>query len=233
MTIKMLSGGAAQGLVGACTAQFQAATGLAIDATFGAVGALQQKLRDGADVDIIILTDTLIAGLISDGRVAAGTQRDLGLVHTAIAVRAGDEPANVRDGDALGRALRAADAIYFPDPAIATAGGHFAKVIDRLGLTAELVSRFKIFPNGHAAMRAMAAHEGPTPLGCTQTTEILATPGARLCGPLPKGYELATTYAAGIMSTSAQRDRAGELIAMLAAKAASEAGAALGFAPGR
>lgn len=232
MTIKMLSGGAAQGLVGACTAQFEAATGLSIEATFGPVGALLQKLRDGADVDIVILTDALISGLVGDGRVSAGTQRDLGLVHTAIAGRAGDQPADVSDGDRLARALRAADAIYFPDPAIATAGSHFAKVIDRLGLTAELGSRFRMCPSGHAAMRALAAHEGPAPIGCTQTTEILATPGARVFGALPKGYELATTYAAGVMSASGQRHRAGELIAMLAAKVASD-GAALGFSPGR
>ena len=53
---------------------------------------------------------------------------------TAIAVRSGDASPPVGDADSLRAALLAADAIYFPDPKLATAGIHFAKVLDQLGI---------------------------------------------------------------------------------------------------
>ena len=54
----------------------------------------------------------------------------------AIAVRAGDPAPPVGDAAELRAALLAADAIYFPDPKLATAGIHFAKVLDGWGSAA-------------------------------------------------------------------------------------------------
>ena len=48
MRLRILSGGAAQGLVNALAAQFKAQTGCDIDATFGAVGTMRDKLEGGA-----------------------------------------------------------------------------------------------------------------------------------------------------------------------------------------
>ena len=45
--LAILSGGAAQGLVAALAAQFKAETGCEIDGTFGAVGAMRDKLLSG------------------------------------------------------------------------------------------------------------------------------------------------------------------------------------------
>ena len=95
-------------------------------------------------------------------------------------------------------ALRAADAIYFPDPKLATAGIHFAKVLDRLGIRSELEPRLRPFPNGATAMRALAAAREAHPIGCTQATEILNTPGTTLVAPLPGEFALAMIYTAAI-----------------------------------
>ena len=46
MQLKILSGGAAQGLVHALSPQFQAQTGCEIEGIFGAVGAMRDKLLD-------------------------------------------------------------------------------------------------------------------------------------------------------------------------------------------
>ena len=80
-------------------------------------------------------------------------------------------------GDAAGlrAALLAADAIYFPDPKQATAGIHFAGVLERLGIAADVASRLKTFPNGATAMRELAAATTDRPIGCTQVTEIIST----------------------------------------------------------
>jgi molybdate transport system substrate-binding protein len=229
MSLKILSGGAAQGLVAALTPQFRAATGADIDGTFGAVGAMRDKLLAGASADMVILTSSLIAELTLAGHVAAGSAADLGSVATGVAVRTGDPVPAIGDADALRAALRAADAIYFPDPKLATAGIHFAKVLERLGIAAEVAGRLHTFPNGATAMRALADVEGGRPIGCTQVTEILATSGVTLVGDLPKDFALATVYALGICSKAQSPELARSLAALLTGEASRDVRRKLGF----
>jgi molybdate transport system substrate-binding protein len=90
---------------------------------------------------------------------------------------------------------------------LATAGIHFFKVLQTLGLDVELANRFRTFPNGATAMKEMALANGPV-IGCTQVTEIKYTEGVDLVGVLPQEFELATVYALGISSQTKQPDLA-------------------------
>jgi hypothetical protein len=160
MQLEILSGGAAQGLVAAVTPQFKAETGFDIGGSFGAVGAMRDKLLAGAPADVLILTAALIAELAGSGHAVAGSAADVGVVRTAIAVRSGDASPSVGGADGLRAALLAADAIYLPDPKLATAGIHFAKVLDRLGIRDAVAGRLRPYPNGATAMREMASAQG-------------------------------------------------------------------------
>jgi len=226
--LAILSGGAAQGLITALTPRFTAETGAAIEATYGAVGAMRAQLLGGAPADLLILTATLIEELTRSGDVTAGSARHIGLVETAIAVRSGAPPAAIGNRAELSAALSAADALYFPDPKLATAGIHFTKVLDALGMREALAGRFKTFPNGNAAMRAMAA-AGGQPLGCTQATEIIATPGVALVGPLPGEFRLATVYTCGLTAGAAEPQLATHLAALLTAPEDAENRRRFGF----
>jgi molybdate transport system substrate-binding protein len=135
--VRLLSGGAAHGLVTAVAQQFESETGCRVEGEFGAVGAMAGKLRAGAPADVLILTSALIADLTREGHAKAGSSRDIGAVETAIAVRAGDPAPAIGDADGLRAALLKADEIFFPDPQQATAGIHFMKVLDSLGIRAE------------------------------------------------------------------------------------------------
>ena len=199
----VLSGGAAQGLVGALAPRFKAETGCDIDATFGAVGAMRERLLAGAPADLLILTRGLIDELTGQGHVAPGSAVDIGTVATAIAVRSGDPAPAVGDPAEVRAALLAADEICLPDPRQATAGIHFAGVLDRLGIAAEVAPRLRPFPNGMTAMRALAASTAARPIGCTQVTEIVATPGVTLVAPLPDPLGLATVYTAAACTRAA------------------------------
>lgn len=229
MQLNVLSGGAAQGLVGALAPQFKAETGYDIAGTFGAVGAMRDKLFSGTPADLLILTRALIEELIAAGHVLSGSAVDVGTVQTAVAVRAGDPSPAVGDAPALRAALLAADATYFPDPKLATAGIHFARVLDRLGIAAEVADRLKTFPSGATAMAALAAATTSKPIGCTQVTEILSTPGVHLVAPLPRGYELATVYTAAVTSSARAPDTARHLARLLSADATEPARAQAGF----
>ncbi len=230
MKLTILSGGAANGRVAALSPQFKAETGADIDGTFGAVGAMRDKLIGGADADLLILTSALIAELTRSGHVVAGSAADLGTITTGVAVRGGDPLPAIGDADALRAALRGADGIYFPDPRLATAGIHFAKVLERLGIAAEVAPRLRTFPNGQTAMAALAAQAGGRPIGCTQITEILNTQGVTLVGDLPPQFALATVYTLGICTRAQSPDLARRLAALLTGEASRDLRRRLGFA---
>lgn len=209
--MRFISAGAAQGLVSA----FAQSEGIAIEGSFGAVGAMMDRFRAQEPADIVILTHAQVAQLTAEAGVVPGTAADLGMVPTSVAVRASESAPSVADADALRTALLAADAIYFPDPAKATAGIHFAKVIDQLGIRDRVADRLRTFPNGATAMREMAQAAG-RPIGCTQSTEILATPGVRLIAPLPKGLHLETVYTAAVHARGADAQAAQDFVHGLA-----------------
>ena len=210
MKLEFVSAGAAQGVV----STLAASRGVEVAGSFGAVGAMLEKFQSGAPCDVVILTRAQVADLAAKGAVLAETVATVGSVATSIAVRAADAPPNIANAAALKEALLAADAIYFPDPAKATAGIHFAKVLDELRIKAYVEARLHTFPNGATAMREMAAAKGK-PIGCTQATEILATPGARLVAPLPKGLDLSTVYTAAVNARAANADAAREFVKKL------------------
>jgi len=203
MDVYLLSGGAAAGLVNPLKAQFEAKHHCSLHSTFSAVGAMKEALLQGAPCDVVILSKALVQGLIDSGHVKAGSLRALGVVKTGIAVKHGTAHPAIATRADLQAAFRTAEGIYFPDPKLATAGIHFFKVLETLGLDAELADRFHTFPNGATAMKAMANANGPV-IGCTQVTEIKYTEGVDLVGVLPQEFELATVYALGISAQSQQ-----------------------------
>jgi molybdate transport system substrate-binding protein len=213
--LNLLCAGAAQGLVKALQDGFKADTGADIQARFGAVGAIKEALLAGEPCDVLVLTQSLIDGLQSEGRLRAGSSVLLGRVPTGVAVRAGMPRPVVSDAAGLKAALLAATGIYFPDPLRATAGIHFAKVLRELGVHDELQPRFCTFPNGATAMREMAASTEARPLGCTQVTEIRYTPGVDLVGLLPAAFGLATPYTAAVTTGSPNAELAAAFIALM------------------
>ena len=213
--LKILSGGAAQGLVGSLAQEFKALTGLDIEGEFGAVGAMADKLRKGTPADMVVLTAAMVADLARESLVVSASISDIGLVETAIAVRTGDPQVTVNDAAALREAFLAADAIFVPDTKASTAGIHVAKVLQQLGIADDVAARLQIFPNGATAMRHLADSDAIRPIGCTQSTEIISTAGVVLSGALPQGCELSTVYTAAVTTAAANARQAQSLIDLL------------------
>ena len=213
--LHLLCAGAAQGLVKAMQDAFTAETGAVVQARFGAVGAMKEALLAGEPCDVMVATEAMIEQLSADGLLRGETRAPLGRVYTGIAVRNGDAPCDVSTPEALKAALLAADSLYFPDPARATAGIHFAAVMRQLSVHDSLQARWRTYPNGATAMRELAAATSARPLGCTQVTEINYTDGVRLVAALPARFELATVYAAAASAGAADPPLALSLIALL------------------
>ena len=213
--LKILGGGAAQGLIASLAPTFRAQSGLDIEGEFGAVGAMAGKLRGGTPTDLVVLTAALIADLARENIVMTGSISDIGRVETAIAVRAGDPLVSVDDAASLGEVLLGADAIFVPDTKTSTAGTHVAKVLQQLGIAEAVADRLRVYPNGATAMRHLAETDAVKPVGCTQSTEIINTKGVKLSGSLPRGCDLSTIYTAAVATGAAHPRQAQALIDLL------------------
>jgi molybdate transport system substrate-binding protein len=229
--VRLLSGGAAKGLVSHMQDRFSAQTGFVVHGDFGAVGVMRDRLLAGEPCDVVILSQALVDQLARDGHVALDSVTPLGAVKTGVAVKSGERAAEVGTAAALKSALLAASAIYFPDPQKATAGIHFMKVLKSLGVDEQLAPRLRPYPNGATAMREMAQSSESGLIGCTQVTEINYTPGVQLIGLLPQEFELATVYTAAVCTRATQPTAAANLIRLLASREAAGVRASGGFEP--
>lgn len=227
-TLRILSGGAAQGLVGRLQAEFEKKHDCRIEGSFGAVGAMRDKLLAGTPGDLLILTQALVDELAAQGRAQPASVTPVGPVQTGVALKEQHAPVALRTPADLKALLEAAPAIYFPDPAKATAGIHFMKVLQALDLAGD-PRKLKTYPNGATAMAALAQADGPEAVGCTQVTEILITPGVRLAGLLPAPHELVTLYTAAVTTDAAEPALARALIEELTAAEAAETRRRCGF----
>ena len=107
VALKILSGGAAEGLVAALARDFKAQTGLGIDGSFGAVGVQRDKFLAGEAADLLILTGPIIADFAARGLIDADTVTDIGVVKTGVAVRAADPMPPLTSAEDLRNALLA------------------------------------------------------------------------------------------------------------------------------
>ena len=226
--LSVLCAGAVKGLVLALQGGFESATGLRLQANFGAVGAMRDALRSGAPCDVFIATDAMIRSLQASGELRVGTERPIGNVQTAIAVRASAPTPKIDSAESLKAALLAATAIYFPDATLSTAGAHVAAILERLGIRDVLASRLRMLANGATAMRELAGADERA-IGCTQATEIRYTPGLALVGALPPPFALATVYSAAVADAARHADAASRFIDLLVGPSSAELRRAGGF----
>ena len=214
-TLRILSGGAAEGLVSCTAPAFQALTGFSIAGQFGAVGEMATYVRKGDLVDVLILTRALILELAAAGLASAEAAKDIGAVPTSVATRTGDAVPSVCNPDELRTAILAAPAFFTPDIENSTAGRHVAWMLKKMDIWQDTKNKLRIFPNGASAMEAMATSDMAGAIGCTQATEILNTPGATRVADFPNGLSLSTVYTATVATVSTKLGPARQLIDML------------------
>jgi len=229
MDLNVLSAGAAKGLVESLRGKFFAETGVDIHGTFGAVGAIKERALAGEACDVILLSAAMIDELAQSGRAFPETVAPLGRVQTAIAVRQQDALPDISSGDALRKVMLASATVYVPDAERSTAGIHFVKVLNALGIYETVEPRLRSFPSGAMAMRELALSAELPAVGCTQVTEIKYTPGVQLVGPLPPEFELATAYSVGVFFTARQPELARRFTELLSGASARELRLSGGF----
>jgi len=214
--LNILCAGAAQGLVGAVQGVFLELTGCRVEGRFGPAGAMRETLRSGAPCDVMIDTADTVSELQAGGRLAPGPAPALGSVRTGMAVRGQTPLPDISTADALRASLLNAKAIYVSDTRRSIAGLHFVSVLSRLGIEDRVASRLRPYPNGVAAMRALADDPRPGAIGCSQISEIRFTPDVVVAGSLPETLGLAMVYCAAVSASTRQPELARRFVDLIA-----------------
>jgi molybdate transport system substrate-binding protein len=216
-SIRMLCAGATRATAVELAAPFARATGIEVALEFGTAGAIRQKILDGARPDAVIASAPVVAGLERTGKLAAGSAVELGRTGVGVGVRAGAPLPDLSSVDAVKRALLAARAVAYTDPASGgTSGIHMDAVLERLGIRDAVNAKAVLVFGGYAAERVS---NGEADLVVQQSCEIVPVKGVTFAGPLPPELQAYTTYTAALVAGTPNAEAARAWIAYLAGPA--------------
>jgi molybdate transport system substrate-binding protein len=188
------------------------ATGHKLTIVYAPSGAIAKRVAEGETADLLVSTPAGIDSLIKAGRVLDGTNTPIANSPMGVAVLKGAPKPDISTPDAFRRALLAAKAVAYTDPASGGASGaHMAKVLERLGIASEVNAKAKL---GRGTPVADFLVSGEADIAIQQMPELLHVKGADVIGPLPGDLQNVTTFAAGI-PTGAQAEAAKALIRFL------------------
>jgi molybdate transport system substrate-binding protein len=200
--IRVLAAGAVKAAMEQVAPQFERATGHTVHASYDTVGAQRDRVLKadaGAVADVVILSDSAIAQLRSASRLTGAAALPIGQVAVSLAVPHGAPVPDISSAAALKQALENAPTLAYADPARgATAGTHFDKVLQQLGLKDSLAARITVLPFGVDVIKDVSV--GKYAVGVSQSSEILQHEGITMVGPLPAPYALTTGYSAAAAS---------------------------------
>jgi molybdate transport system substrate-binding protein len=187
--LKVLSGGAAKSLVDPLAASFKKGS---VTVTYQPMGRLVESLAQGAEVDMVIVTEETLPRLEREGRVQRGA-RPVARVGIGVAVHENAPAPDISTVEAFKKTLLAAKSIVYIDPKVGTSGKHVAEVLSRLGISEEVNRKAKLGSGGYVVE---PVGRGEIELGIHQISEILPVKGVKLVGELPRELQKYTVYVA-------------------------------------
>jgi molybdate transport system substrate-binding protein len=210
--LKMLATNSLGTVIRDCIPRFDLARGHPTSFSLASTNQLLSRIRDGETADVLIATDAAIDELVKQGKVIAGSRVDLATSGIGVCVRSGAARPDVSSVAAFRRALLDAKSVAYT--LSGQSGVHFARVIEELGIAAEIKAKAKVITGG---LIGEVVASGEAELGVQQISEILAVSGVDLAGPLPQQLQRITRLAAGVCSGTRQAEAARALIRFLAA----------------
>ena len=208
--LRLLSTLALKSAVERLAGQYQAATGVRLDADFAPTVGLLKRLREGEKADVLILTREGLEELVADGAVVAASQVDLARSWVGIAVTRGASHPDISTEAALRATLLGARSVAYSK--IGASGIYFAELIRRMGIASEINAKATITA-GFTAERLIA---GEADLAVQQISELKQVAGIEVVGPIPHELQAAAVFTAGRMASSRKSAEADALLKYLA-----------------
>lgn len=208
--------------------QFERASSHKVTVEYATVGAITDRVLKGDAADVAIVSKGQSDELQKQGKLVAGSRADIARVGYGLFVRKGAPKVEIQSIDAFKRSVLAANSITYIDPATgAPSGIYVARLMDRLGVSAEVKPKTKLVKPGVEALEPVAKGDAEIGLGLT----IAAIPGVELVGPLPAEIQSYTEFAAGLLVGIKEAEAGKALIALLTSPAGQSILRSKGFEP--
>jgi molybdate transport system substrate-binding protein len=163
------------------------------------------------------------------GKIVPDSRGFVGRSRMGVVVHAGAPAPDLSGAAAFKKALQGASAVVYNK---ASSGLYSAKLMEKLGLAAELGSRIVVVDTGAAIMEYVAAHP-PAAVGLAQISEVMVMIdkgcAVKLAAPLPDEIQNVTSYDAAAFASSKSSGAARELAGKLTSEAAKKVFAATGI----
>jgi molybdate transport system substrate-binding protein len=181
--------------------------------------SIPNRLRRGEPVDVVIVADAVLLGLIKDGLIMAESHTPVARSAIGMAVRAGAPKPDISTVDALKRTLLQAQSIAYS----ASVSGDYlsTELLQRLGIADPVLSKCRRIEGGERVGAVIA--RGEAEIGFQQLSELLPVPGIAHITPLPPEVQKVSIFSAGVALSTTDSDAAYALIKFLSSPEAADA----------
>jgi molybdate transport system substrate-binding protein len=209
--------------------KFEKATGNKLNITWGLITLFTKKAQEGDVPDVLIVSRASIDSLTKDGKIAPGGVT-LGTSIFAFGVKHGAPKPDISTVEAMKRTLLSARAVGYTDPAAGGASGiYFAKMIDKLGIAAEIKAKSK-FPPPAGFVGTLLTND-QVDIAFQTKPELTTTDGVDVVGPPPGDLGQTNIFAAGVGANAKDAATANAFLKFLTTPEAQAVFKAKGFDP--
>lgn len=199
-TLKVLSAGAVKRGVSRVAAAFEKDTDVKVNIEFTPVPEVRKRIGAGETADVVIASPAVIDEFAAQGKIDPTSRGYLGRSRMGVVIHADAPVPAIPDTRAFKKLLLAASHIVRNE---ASSGIYSEKLLNKLGLTAQLGSKIAIVKTGSAIMEYVADH--PTQaVGLAQISELMVMMDkgckVKLAAPLPDEIQNMTSYDAAAMT---------------------------------
>src|SRR4051812_27885219 len=115
-------------------ARFEKTSGHKVAITWGTGAALSKRIQAGEQADLLVLTKQGLDTLSKDGKVTAGSERNIASSMLAVGIKKGAPKPDISTPEAFKATMLNAKAIAYPDPAGGGLSGvYFAQIAEKMG----------------------------------------------------------------------------------------------------
>jgi molybdate transport system substrate-binding protein len=209
------------------TTGFERETGDKLKFTWGASNLLAKQVESGEAFDVVIVTPSLIKGLIQQGKVVDGSAVNLARAGLGVAVKQGAPKPDISTVEAFKSTMLNAKAIAYTTAG--QSGLHFISVAEKLGIADQVKAKGKTIPGGAAAEFIV---KGEADMAVQLIPELASVPGVEVVGPFPAELQNYIVLTGGVGTNAKDKVAAQALIKYLTTPAAISVIKAKGMEPG-
>jgi len=213
--ITVYSTPAASTALRAVVPDFERASGHKVNLSFSNIATSRKRIAAGEAYDVAVVSPKAVEDLVQQGKFAPDATLNLGRTGLAMVAKKGTPLPDIGTPEAFRRMLMEAKMVAYS--ATGESGIGFLRVLDKMGIAAEMKPRIMASKNSGAAIEA-----GDALLGITGVGAALSYSKLDYVGPLPAAVQEYVHVAAGVNADSKSPEAARALLKYLSEPAVVE-----------